>query len=229
MKYIVLECHLSYVIVLDEKGRFLKAANLGYEVGETVENVILENTNFEKNQKRKKRRIRSLLILAFCALLIAFGVWRFSVPAGHVRMQINPDVLISVNRWNYVVELEGLNDDGEELTEDMGIFFKKVDDIADELADKAVYSGYLENGGKILITADSDDDEWKENVEKILLMELDVHFGHKIHVISVHPDGDDYTVSDKGEIIIDNEDDDEDDNDEDDDDLDEDDEDDDDD
>ena len=138
MKYIVLECHLSYVIVLDEKGRFLKAANLGYEVGETVENVILENTNFEKNQKRKKRRIRSILILAFCALLIAFGVWRFSVPAGHVRMQIHPDVLISVNRWNYVVELEGLNDDGEELTEDMGIFFKKVDRIADELADKAV-------------------------------------------------------------------------------------------
>ena len=61
-------------------------------------------------------------------------------------------------------------------------------------------------------------------MEKILLTELDVHFGHKIHVISVHPDGDDYTVSDKGEIIIDNEDDDEDDNDEDDDDLDEDDE-----
>ena len=41
MKYIVMGCRPSYAIVLDEEGRFLPAANLRYEVGQTVGNVVL--------------------------------------------------------------------------------------------------------------------------------------------------------------------------------------------
>ena len=40
MKYIVMECHLSYAILLDENGRFIKAANLHYETGQTVTDII---------------------------------------------------------------------------------------------------------------------------------------------------------------------------------------------
>ena len=32
MKYLVMECHLSYAILLDEEGRFLPAANLNYQI-----------------------------------------------------------------------------------------------------------------------------------------------------------------------------------------------------
>ena len=34
--YLVMETHPAYVILLDSEGRFLKAANYGYERGETV-------------------------------------------------------------------------------------------------------------------------------------------------------------------------------------------------
>ena len=40
MKYLVVECGLSYAVVLDEEGRFLKVANLHYQVGQTVTDVI---------------------------------------------------------------------------------------------------------------------------------------------------------------------------------------------
>ena len=30
MSYLVMECHTSYAVVLDEQGRFLKVANLNY-------------------------------------------------------------------------------------------------------------------------------------------------------------------------------------------------------
>lgn len=33
MSYIVMECPPAYAVLLDEEGRFLKAANLHYEVG----------------------------------------------------------------------------------------------------------------------------------------------------------------------------------------------------
>lgn len=40
MKYIVMECHRSYAVVLAEDGRFLTVANLRYEVGQTVTRVV---------------------------------------------------------------------------------------------------------------------------------------------------------------------------------------------
>ena len=40
MKYLVMETHPAYAVVLDEQGRFLKAAHLPYQVGETVEEVV---------------------------------------------------------------------------------------------------------------------------------------------------------------------------------------------
>ena len=36
MNYLVMETHPAYAVVLDEGGRFLKAANLRYQVGDTV-------------------------------------------------------------------------------------------------------------------------------------------------------------------------------------------------
>ena len=39
MKYLVMETHPAYAVLLDEEGRFLKAANLGYQVGVRVEEV----------------------------------------------------------------------------------------------------------------------------------------------------------------------------------------------
>ena len=40
MKYLVMETHPAYAVLLDEEGRFLKAANLNYQVGDTVQNVV---------------------------------------------------------------------------------------------------------------------------------------------------------------------------------------------
>ena len=40
MKYLVMETHPAYAVLLDERGRFVKAANLHYRVGDTVQDVV---------------------------------------------------------------------------------------------------------------------------------------------------------------------------------------------
>ena len=35
-----METHPAYAVVLDEEGRFLKAANLRYQVGDTVQEIV---------------------------------------------------------------------------------------------------------------------------------------------------------------------------------------------
>ena len=49
MNYLVMEVHPAYAVVLDEEGRFLKAANLRYQVGDTVQHIV------ELHRPRKKR------------------------------------------------------------------------------------------------------------------------------------------------------------------------------
>ena len=41
MTYLVMETKFSYVILLDENGKFFYGANLGYELGQKIEDPIL--------------------------------------------------------------------------------------------------------------------------------------------------------------------------------------------
>ena len=50
MSYVVMECHPGYVVLLDEEGRFLKAANLRYEVGQTVYDPVLMKEDVQRLQ-----------------------------------------------------------------------------------------------------------------------------------------------------------------------------------
>lgn len=184
MKYLVMECHLSYAVVLDSKGRFLKVANLGYEEGQTVKNVIMQN---DKPGVKKSLPIRKhfavVAAIAACLCFMLIGGWKIlATPIGTVQIEINPQVAISVNRFNYAIDLEGLNDDGKELIKGVKYIGKKIDVLSDELADKAMEAGYLDVGGEIKVYVNSEDKEWKTVTEDMLIAELEIHFNKKITV-----------------------------------------------
>ena len=77
MKYMVMECHTGYAVLLDEEGRFWKAADLHYEVGQTVENPVLmkqaaalRQTPYHPSDEQRHRRGRSLPVPVFSASAI---------------------------------------------------------------------------------------------------------------------------------------------------------------
>ena len=195
MKYLVMECHPGYAVVLDDEGRFWKVANMGYEVGETVDDVIKACADADAGRHaHRKNPLAGLLVSAACFCLVFLGVWQYVFASvGTVRMQINPDVLISVNRLNYVVGLEGLNRDGERLADGVHTFGRRVDEVSDELADRALEMNYLSENGKITLTVDSSNKKWKKATEEKLILELNVHLPEKIHV----------EVKDAGEVPAD--------------------------
>ena len=161
MSYLVMECGLSYAVVLDEAGRFLKAANLGYQVGQTLDHVLLLE---EKKQPTLRQRMVPLAAAAAClCLMLLVSVEFFFLPVGSVRMQINPEVRMEVNRVNQVIGLEGLNQDGNDLIDGYGYRWKSVEEVSDDLADRAMEMGFLTDGGSIGLTAESDDDDWNAN------------------------------------------------------------------
>ena len=98
MKYLVMETHPAYTVLLDESGRFLKAANLHYQVGDTVQDII----ELRPPQTRRRsfgRPLAGIAGLAACLCLAFFGYYQPNFMAyGTLRIQINPDVEMTVSR-----------------------------------------------------------------------------------------------------------------------------------
>ncbi len=167
MKYLVMETHPAYAVVLDERGRFLRAANLHYEVGETVDQVV-------ELQLPPARRFRAWWLVGLVVVLLGLGVLFFGfirpqwMVYGTVRLQINPDVQLSVNREDDVVKLEGLNQDGEALIEGYDFRGEECDDVVEDLVKRALRMGYLETGGTVSLSASGGSSHWRDEMEKDL-------------------------------------------------------------
>lgn len=201
MEYLVMECALSYAVVLDSEGRFLKVPNLGYEVGQVLEHVVIQD--LPSTQHTYLKRFTQWAAMAACLCLIVlggFGFWQS--PVGTVRMQINPDIQMSVNRFDRVVKINGLNEDGNELIKGYHSYGKATKVVSDELADRAMEKGYLSDGGQITLTVESKRENWKTATEEMLLLELDVHLDHRITVVTAPNDSSEKTVNPQKAIVI---------------------------
>lgn len=180
MEYLVMECGLSYAVVMDQDGRILKVPNLGYTVGQPLEDVVLLPERPAKTTLHKRLARWGTMVACLCLLLL--GSWTWQSPIGTVRMQINPDVQMSVNRFDRVVALEGLNEDGTALIDGYRAYGQEMKTVSDELADCAMELGYLSAGGQITLTVDSEKGDWKTAAEELLLLELEVHFEQRVTV-----------------------------------------------
>lgn len=160
MSYLVMECHPGYAVLLDEEGRFLKAANLRYEIGQTVYDPVLMKDTPEKQRHTIRWISSGIAAIAACFLLL-FG---FSYYQNYMRLYssiyltINPEVRMDLNRQGTVVELTGTNEDGETLLEGYDGKGKDKVTVVDELLDRAIEMGFLSDGGRVSFSVDSPDE-----------------------------------------------------------------------
>lgn len=183
MKYIVMECHFSYVILLDEDGKFLKAANRGYQVGQSVYDPVLVGS-YRYRPPMTRIIARSITLIAAC-LLIFFG---FSYYRNHIQpystilLSINPEIKMELSRRGEVLELEGINADGMTLLAGYDYEDKDKITVADELIDRAIEMGFLEDGGNVAFTVDVPDDELRRIYENELHDQVAAYLAGRINV-----------------------------------------------
>src|SRR5699024_2996410 len=119
MKYLVMETHPAYAVLLDEEGRFVRAANFRYQVGQKVEDAVLLREPAGKRDWVKP--VSGAMAAAACLALTIAGYFGYYAPNftayGTLRMEINPSVQMTLSETGRVLDLDGLNADGETLAE----------------------------------------------------------------------------------------------------------------
>lgn len=160
MSYLVMECHEAYAVVLSDDGRFMKTANMHYEVGQCVSNVVEMVLPKESSLPKKKANVKWIYAFASMAacLVLAFGtVFMNYMPYAAVYMAINPEVRIDVSRSDRVIGVTGVNADGITLLEGYEQKSNNLDYVIDELVALAIEKGFLHEGGKVSISLDAED------------------------------------------------------------------------
>ena len=186
MNYLVMEVHPAYAVVLDEEGRFLKTANLRYQVGDTVQDIV-KLRRPRKNRAVLWKPLFGLAGLAACLCLVFFGYYQPNfTPYGALRIQINPDVELILTRTDRVLKLEGLNNDGEILIEGYDYDGKGRKIVTEELVERAIDLGYLSGGETVSTTVSSSDADWQAREEQKAQEDLEQRYGETI-VIQIGP------------------------------------------
>ena len=159
MTYLVMECHPSYAIVLDNEGRMIKAANLGYQEGQVVGEIIARQTP----KAPILFRLAPLAAAAcLCLAVLGGGAYgAYGMPYGTVEVRINPDVKMSVSYMDRVVGLEGVNEDGKKLIDQVSYKGRNSEYMTGILVERAMEMGYLTEGGTIYVAASGGSERWK--------------------------------------------------------------------
>ena len=184
MKYMVMECHPGYAVVLDENGKFIKAANMHYEVGQIVTEIVEMDSSEDKTLRSNKLRwIYSAALIAACFLLVLIPFLFMSDTAvASVYMTINPEVCLDVNENDVVIRLKSVNADGKTLIKNYDYKNKKLDVVLEELVDLAIEKEFLGEGGKIKLSIETDDDQWADSYGNFLDSKIKEHLSGKIAV-----------------------------------------------
>lgn len=199
MKYLVMECHEAYAVLMDEESRFFHAANLHYSVGQTVtEPILMQQTGSDTAEAKPavsniRRTVMRVTAAAACLLIVGgaglFGyMQRFHTDAV-VVLNSDADIRMYLNKEGKVVKLVSDNEAGAALLEGYDCRRKNKITVAHELLALQKANGTISEGDtvELYISAQSSDDydEYKTEFESdISKLKLNV----SVQDLTVHPE-----------------------------------------
>jgi len=152
MKYMVMECHEGYAVLMDENSRFVQAANLRYKIGQTVTDPVLMNAE-ESNRGRISMHISKFVAAAAClTIAVSAGALYYSSNyKAHSTVLISSEanVRMELNKKGKVLNISAENADSDEIIKNYDGKGKDMLDAANDIIDIEKDKGYIENGDTV--------------------------------------------------------------------------------
>lgn len=90
---------------------------------------------------------------AVCLALVLFaGIKLYFTPTAHISIDINPSLELGINRFNKVVSVDPLNDDGKELAKSLDIKFTDYNEALRRIFDNKNVEAMLSDNELMTIT-----------------------------------------------------------------------------
>ena len=84
----------------------------------------------------KAVKVRWYLYACACLFLCLLGGhWLYFTPTAEIGIDINPSIELGVNRFDRVISVKGLNEDGQDLTKELDIKYRSCEDALERILD----------------------------------------------------------------------------------------------
>ncbi|HEY8422897.1 MAG TPA: hypothetical protein VIL05_14335 [Thermoclostridium sp.] len=169
MKGVVIEKGRDYSVLLLSDGTFKNIRSCqSYEVGDVIytENIIKENSV-------PLKKVISMVAAAFIFVFLGTAAYIWATPVQYINIDINPSVELMVNRFDRIIKVKPLNDDGKKLIENISVNARHYETGIIEVINAARDLGYLEDEGDLLISISSSDAELSEKTQARIKEKVD--------------------------------------------------------
>ena len=194
MKYMILEANNKNCTALDNQGRFFKAVNKGYEVGQRVD--AIEEVVAKPAKPFSLKRIAAVAgsIAACLAIVFALNtandVNNLPEHFGSVYLTINPEIRLDASKDGLVINLEALNDDAMVILDQHDGEIGDLTDVVIKLIDIAIITDLLADDGNITVNIVSENESWLEDFEDVFEQKIYQYFIGRIELsFNVQRDG----------------------------------------
>jgi len=122
---------------------------------------------------KKSGRLLRGLVTAAAALIITLGAgtyaYAYTTPYYYISLDVNPSVQMEANVFGQVIDLEGVNEDGNSIVADMQFKHQNAEKVLSALIQRIGDNGYLANPGNALLIATASKDQKKAAVLEMKL------------------------------------------------------------
>lgn len=140
-----------------------------------TKDYIYEKTNGYSGRKNiAPRRIGAVVA---CAVVLLFGIGGYSsyaVPVSTVSMDINPSFELKVNVYGKVVDVEGYNDDGVKLAQELDVSGMSYEDAVNTALDNSYVVSCLEEDNLLEVTVSSAFEKETQKMQECLASQTDI-------------------------------------------------------
>lgn len=138
--------------------------------------LIQKTHGYKKTVWQKPRMYVAVCTCLLCLLL--GGQWFYFTPTSEISIDINPSLELSVNRFDRVISINGVNADGQEFADTLDIKFKKCADAIARILESNDISILLSNDEILTITVIGSDEKHSAKI----LSEIEGCTAHKRNV-----------------------------------------------
>lgn len=165
MKAVVVDIKGRDAIVLSKDGQFIKVRD---------KSPLQVGVEIDLNEKKRTipykfvmRAVAAAAVFVF-SIGIGYGAYSYYTPYSYIDVDINPSVEIVANRYDRILKVEAINDDGAKVLEAQSFKNKPVNFAVEEIIKQASEKGYMkeEVTNAVMLTVASKDESKAQEVEK---------------------------------------------------------------
>ncbi|MCX7748420.1 MAG: hypothetical protein N2645_16270 [Clostridia bacterium] len=174
MKAVIVDIDGKFAVAMDRQGCFFKIKNTGnFTIGYEVDIPSSSQSRFKHHAFMK---IASIAAAVLIVIGVGAGSYAYLSPYSYINVDINPSIEITVNRFERIIDIKGLNKDGEKIISLKKLRNKEICEGVSSLFNSALQEGFIKAGSEntVVFTVAGKNKDEVDQLEKEIKDSIDM-------------------------------------------------------